>query len=47
MEVAKAAIIPAAASMAALFYITHLEACKLSIEGLKKKYIPSFLKTFM
>jgi|GEM_PF-2801561 TRAP-type uncharacterized transport system fused permease subunit len=47
MEVAKAALIPAIASMAALFFITHLEACKLGIEGLKKKYIPNFLKTLM
>lgn len=45
MEVVKAAAIPAFASYFALFYVTHLEACKLGMKGLAKADLPSFLKT--
>jgi TRAP transporter 4TM/12TM fusion protein len=45
IEVIKAAAIPAFVSYGALFYITHLEACKLGIEGLPKEETPSFWKT--
>ncbi|MBN1423611.1 TRAP transporter permease [Candidatus Fermentibacteria bacterium] len=40
LEVVKAAAIPALASYAALFYITHLEACKLGLRGLPREELP-------
>ncbi len=40
IEVVKAAAIPAFASYAALFYITHLEACKLGLKGIPKEALP-------
>ena len=46
-EVIKAAAIPAFASYAALFYITHIEASKLGLKGLPKEELPAFLKTFV
>lgn len=46
LEVIKAAAIPAFASYATLFYITHLEASKLGLRSLSKKEIPRFFKTF-
>ncbi|MBD3418662.1 MAG: TRAP transporter fused permease subunit [Chitinivibrionales bacterium] len=45
IEVVKAAMIPAFVSYCALFYITHLEACKLGLTGLAKSEVPSFRKT--
>lgn len=45
IEVVKAAAIPAFVSYFGLFCITHLEACKLGIEGLAKDDIPIFFKT--
>ena len=42
VEVAKAAAVPAFASYAALFWITHLEACKLGLKGLPKNELPRF-----
>ena len=47
IEVVKAAAIPAFASYAALFYISHIEASKLGIKGLTKKQIPVFFKTLL
>ncbi|PID77795.1 MAG: C4-dicarboxylate ABC transporter [Deltaproteobacteria bacterium] len=47
IEVVKAAAIPAFASYAALFYITHIEASKLGLKGLSKKELPAFFKTFI
>ncbi|HCW93187.1 MAG TPA: C4-dicarboxylate ABC transporter, partial [Flexistipes sinusarabici] len=47
IEVIKAAAVPAFASYAALFYITHLEACKLGIRGMTKEELPEFKKTFL
>jgi TRAP transporter 4TM/12TM fusion protein len=41
IEVVKAAAIPAFASYAALFYITHLEACKLGLKGIPRQELPS------
>ena len=46
VEVIKAAAIPAFASYAALFYITHIEASKLGLKGMPKKDLPPFFKTF-
>lgn len=40
IEVVKAAVIPAFASYAALFYITHLEACKLGLTGIPREELP-------
>jgi len=45
LDVCKAAAIPAFASYATLFYLTHIEACKLGLEGLPKADLPSFFKT--
>jgi len=45
IEVVKAAFIPAFVSYIALFYVTHLEASKLGMRGMKKEDIPNFLKT--
>jgi TRAP transporter 4TM/12TM fusion protein len=45
IEVIKAAAIPALISYGALFYITHLEACKLGIASMPKEQLPSFRQT--
>lgn len=47
VEVIKAAAIPAFASYAALFYITHIEASKLGLKGMSKAELPQFIKTFI
>ena len=47
VEVVKAAAIPAFASYAALFYISHLEASKLGLRGLPKNELPLFFKTLL
>ncbi len=47
IEVVKAAAIPAFASYAALFFISHIEASKLGIKGLPKKMLPQFFKTLL
>ncbi len=46
LEVVKAAFIPAIISYIALMYITHLEASKLGLRGLKKEELPRFWPTF-
>ncbi|MBW1799710.1 MAG: TRAP transporter permease [Deltaproteobacteria bacterium] len=45
VQVIKAAAIPAFASYAALFYITHMEASKLGLKGLSREELPPFFKT--
>ncbi len=47
LEVIKAAAIPAFASYAALFYITHIEASKLGLRGLTRDERPPFFETLM
>ena len=47
VEVIKAAAIPAFASYAALFYITHIEASKLGLRGLSRSELPNFFKTLI
>jgi len=47
IEVVKAAAIPAFASYAALFYISHIEASKLGIKGLPKSELPKFFSTLV
>jgi TRAP transporter 4TM/12TM fusion protein len=47
IEVIKAAAIPAFASYAALFYITHIEASKLGLRGLSRDELPAFFKTLI
>jgi TRAP transporter 4TM/12TM fusion protein len=47
IEVVKAAAVPAFASYAALFYISHIEASKLGIQGLPRKELPAFIKTLL
>ncbi len=45
LEVCKAAAVPAFASYMALFWLTHLEACKLGMQGLPKADLPAFWHT--
>jgi TRAP transporter 4TM/12TM fusion protein len=47
VEVIKAAAVPAFASYAALFYITHIEASKLGLRGMPRKELPPFFKTLI
>lgn len=47
LEVVKAAAVPAFASYAALFYISHIEASKLGLEGIPRKELPPLKETFM
>lgn len=47
LDVVKAAAVPAFASYAALFYLTHLEACKLGMRGLAKADLPRFFSTLV
>ncbi len=47
VDVIKAAAIPAFASYAALFFITHIEASKLGLQGMPREELPPFFKTFM
>lgn len=47
IEVIKAAAIPAFASYAALFYITHIEASKLGLRGIPRNELPPFFKTLL
>ena len=47
IEVVKAAAIPAFASYAALFFISHIEASKLGLRGMSRKELPPVLKTFL
>jgi TRAP transporter 4TM/12TM fusion protein len=46
LAVIKAAFIPAMVSYLALLYITHVEACKLGIEGMSPEEVPRFRKVF-
>jgi TRAP transporter 4TM/12TM fusion protein len=47
LEVCKAAAVPALASYASNFYITHLEACKLGLHGLSRSVLPPFFATLL
>jgi TRAP transporter 4TM/12TM fusion protein len=47
VEVIKAAAVPAFASYAALFYITHIEASKLGLKGMPRNELPPFFKTLI
>jgi len=47
IEVVKAAAIPAFASYAALFYITHIEASKLGLRGMSRSELPQFFRTLI
>ena len=47
VQVIKAAAIPAFASYAALFYITHIEASKLGLKGMPRNELPRFFKTLI
>jgi len=46
-QVVKAAFIPAIISYIALIYITHLEASKLGLKGVKKEQLPQFFRTLL
>jgi TRAP transporter 4TM/12TM fusion protein len=45
IDVIKAAAVPAFASYAALFFITHIEASKLGLRGMTRAELPPFFKT--
>jgi len=47
IDVIKAAFLPAFVSYVALFYISHLEACKLGLKGLPRSELPRFLPIFL
>ena len=47
IEVVKAAFVPAFVAYCALFYISHLEACKLGLKGLPRDQIPRFIPTVL
>ena len=47
VDVIKAAAVPAFASYAALFYITHIEASKLGLRGLTRDELPHFFRTLL
>ena len=47
VAVIKAAAIPAFASYAALFFISHIEASKLGLRGMPRSELPPFFKTFL
>ncbi|MDM8552492.1 TRAP transporter permease [Desulfobacterales bacterium HSG2] len=47
IEVIKAAAIPAFASYAALFFITHIEASKLGLTGMPRSELPRFMATLL
>jgi TRAP transporter 4TM/12TM fusion protein len=47
VAVVKAAAIPAFASYVALLYITHIEASKLGLRGLRKEELPRLKETLM
>ena len=46
LAVVKAAIIPAVLSYCGLFYITHVEACKLGMKGMSREEVPRFRDIF-
>jgi TRAP transporter 4TM/12TM fusion protein len=46
-EVVKHAFLPAIISYIALFYISHLEALKLGLKGMKDSDVPNLKKTFL
>ena len=47
VAVIKAAAVPAFASYAALFFITHLEASKLGLRGMSRSELPPFFSTLL
>ncbi len=47
IEVIRAAFLPAFVAYTALFYISHLEACKLGLQGIPRSELPRFGPTFM
>jgi TRAP transporter 4TM/12TM fusion protein len=47
LEVVKAAFVPAVIAYLALFYIVHLEALKLGLEGLPREELPPRVRTFL
>jgi TRAP transporter 4TM/12TM fusion protein len=47
VDVVKAAAVPAFASYAALFYISHIEASKLGLRGMARHELPPFVRTLL
>jgi TRAP transporter 4TM/12TM fusion protein len=46
-EIVKHAFLPAIISYVALFYISHLEALKLNLQGMEEKEVPNLKSTFL
>ncbi len=46
VSVVRAAVIPAVLSYCALFYITHVEACKMGLKGMDRSEVPRFREVF-
>jgi TRAP transporter 4TM/12TM fusion protein len=47
LDVCKAAAIPAFTSYATLFFIVHVEACKLGLRGIPRDELPPFVETLV
>ncbi len=47
LTVVKAAVIPAVLSYCGLFYITHVEACKLGMKGMSREELPRFREVWL
>ena len=47
IEVIKHAFLPAVISYIALVYIVHLEACKMGLEGMKKRHTKTFAQSLL
>lgn len=47
LEVVRAALVPAVLSYLTLFFITHIEACKLGLTSIPRRDLPSFWPTLL
>ncbi len=47
LDVVKAAIIPALVSYVGLFYVVHLESCKMGLKGVPRSQLPNVMETFL
>ncbi|MBU4605611.1 MAG: TRAP transporter fused permease subunit, partial [Proteobacteria bacterium] len=47
LEVVRAAVVPAVLSYLTLFFITHIEACKLGLTSIPRKDLPEFWPTLL
>ncbi|MCF8064833.1 MAG: TRAP transporter permease [Desulfarculaceae bacterium] len=47
LEVVRAAVVPAVLSYLTLFFITHIEACKLGLTSIPRRELPAFWPTLL